>query len=87
MKNCKCCLVCHLTQALVLIGAFNWGLIGLGHFSGNPINIVHFILGFSPLVENVVYVLVGVAAVATAINMCPCQKNCGGDCKIETKKK
>lgn len=86
MKKDSTCLVCHLIQAFVLIGAFNWGLIGLGYFSGQPINIVHFILGAWPAVENVVYILVGLAAIASAINPCSC-KSCDAPAKGGKKKK
>lgn len=43
---------------LVIIGGLNWGLIGLFGF-----NLVEAILGFSPLLERIVYVLVGLAAI------------------------
>ncbi len=46
---------------LVAIGGLNWGLVGLGSLLGGSWNVVHFILGFSSTVENLVYVLVGIA--------------------------
>jgi len=47
---------------LVLIGAINWGLVGLGYWLGGANwNIVHMILGTWPVVENVVYLLVGLS--------------------------
>jgi uncharacterized membrane protein YuzA (DUF378 family) len=48
---------------LVIIGGINWGLIGLGGFLGQELNVVHMILSFSPQLEWLVYVLVGVSAV------------------------
>lgn len=48
---------------LAMIGALNWGLIGLGdlaHFNGN---IVTMIFGSWPILESTVYVLVGASAV------------------------
>ncbi len=59
---------------LVIIGALNWGLVGLGSFFGGNWNIVEWIIGSWPTVENVVYVLVGLAG-AYAILGCRC-KNC-----------
>ncbi len=47
---------------LVLIGALNWGLVGLFGF-----NLVEALLGFSPMLERLVYILVGVAAVVVAV--------------------
>ena len=43
---------------LVIIGAVNWGLIGLFDF-----NLVTMLLGNWPAVERLVYVLVGLAGV------------------------
>ena len=49
---------------LVLIGAINWGLVGLGYWLGGANwNIVSMILGTWPVVENLVYVLVGLSGV------------------------
>ena len=49
---------------LVVVGALNWGLIGLGWLAGGADwNVVHMILGFSMELEAVVYVLVGLAGI------------------------
>ena len=49
----------HLvTYLLVFVGAVNWGLIGLLN-----LNVVNMVLGSWPVVERVVYILVGVSAV------------------------
>ncbi len=48
---------------LAVVGALNWGLIGLGGFAGSDWNVVHMVLGSWPTVEWAVYVLVGVSAV------------------------
>lgn len=47
-----------VTFWLVIIGALNWGLIGLF-----GLNLVNVVLGSWPTVETLVYVLVGVSAV------------------------
>jgi uncharacterized protein len=49
---------------LVIVGALNWGLVGLGGFMGGDWNVVHMILGAWPQVEWVVYVLVGLGAIS-----------------------
>lgn len=46
---------------LVIVGALNWGLVGLGGFMGSDWNVVHIVLGFSTTVEWLVYVLVGLS--------------------------
>lgn len=67
MKGCTVHQVCWL---LVIVGALNWGLVGIAGF-----NLVNYLLGNWPMVERVVYVLVGVAAVAALFkSKCPpCQ--------------
>ncbi|MBW2966283.1 DUF378 domain-containing protein [Candidatus Woesearchaeota archaeon] len=48
---------------LVLVGALNWGLVAVGSFAGMNLNIVNLILGSIPVLENIVYLAVGLAAV------------------------
>lgn len=49
---------------LVFIGALNWGLVGLGGFLGGNWNVVNQLLGAWPQVEWIVYILVGLSALA-----------------------
>ena len=59
MMSCKsCCSVHKVLWALVWIGALNWGLVGAFGF-----NLVNALLGAWPVVERVVYVLVGLSAI------------------------
>ena len=55
-----------VAMVLVVIGALNWGLVGLFHF-----NLVMAIFGSWPIIERLVYVLVGVAAVLM-LAVCRC---------------
>ncbi len=48
---------------LVIVGAINWGLVGLGSFVDANWNVVNLVLGGFPTVEALVYVLVGLAGV------------------------
>ncbi len=43
---------------LVLIGALNWGLVGLANF-----DLVQAIFGAIPLISRIVYILIGAAAI------------------------
>lgn len=70
MKNM--CTVCSITFALVLIGALNWGLVGLGGFLNMNLNVVNLLLGSWPMVEWIVYILVGLSAVMKIFNKCSC---------------
>lgn len=47
----------------MVIGGLNWGLVGLGGLMGGDWNVVKMILGGMPMVESIVYLLVGVATV------------------------
>lgn len=47
---------------LVMVGAVNWGLVGLGMLmGGTDWNVVHMLLGSVPTLEALVYVLVGLS--------------------------
>ncbi|MEK6954108.1 MAG: DUF378 domain-containing protein [Candidatus Micrarchaeota archaeon] len=48
---------------LLIIGGLNWGLSGIGYFVKTNLNVVNLIFGSMPLLENIVYLLVGVAAI------------------------
>ncbi len=53
---------------LVVVGAVNWGLIGLGGFMGSNWNVVNMLLGSWPQVEWVVYILVGLSGLYTLVS-------------------
>ena len=44
--------------ALIIIGAINWGLIGLFNF-----NLVETLFGTDNVITNIVYVLVGISGI------------------------
>lgn len=49
----------HITAfTLMAVGALNWGLVGLFN-----VNLVMMLFGTMPMLEKLVYVLVGVSAV------------------------
>lgn len=54
----SCCTGHKVAWALVLVGALNWGLIGALNF-----NLVNAIFGSWSMVERVVYIVVGLAAI------------------------
>lgn len=47
---------------LVVVGALNWGLYALGNWMTSNWNVVNLLVGRWPTVENIVYALVGLAA-------------------------
>ena len=74
MKKCMCT-TAKLGGLLVFVGGLNWGLVGLGMLMGkmDAWNIVHMLLGSMPMVEAIVYLLVGIAAVMMLFG-CKCAK-------------
>lgn len=72
--------MCLVTMLLVVVGAVNLGLVGLGSLIGQNLNVIHMILGALPMqVEAVVYVLVGLAGlmlgyVTVTMKECGCEK-------------
>ncbi len=48
---------------LTVVGALNWGLVGLGNLISSNLNLVNLLFGQWPVVESVVYLLVGISGV------------------------
>ncbi len=73
IKSCMCG-VSKVAGVLLFIGGLNWGLIGLGKlFGGAGWNLVSMIFGTMPMVEAIVYLLVGISAVVMLFG-CKCKK-------------
>lgn len=80
MDKCKgCCTGGCVAKTLVVIGGLNWGLAGLGMLIGTNLNVVNLIVGRVPVLEAIIYLLVGVATIATLVG-CKCAK-CKMGCK------
>jgi uncharacterized membrane protein YuzA (DUF378 family) len=73
-----CCGVMKTVKWLLVIGGLNWGIVGVGMLMNNDWNVVDMLLGAWPMVEAIVYVLVGVGA-AMKLFGCRCKK-CMGAC-------
>ena len=52
-----------LAILLVVVGALNWGLVGIGGFAGMNLNVVNLIFGSLPTLEWIVYLLVGLSGI------------------------
>ncbi len=59
MMSASMCGIHKAAWVLVIVGALNWGLVGIADF-----NLVNAILGQWETVERIVYVLVGLSAIA-----------------------
>lgn len=70
-------LACWVTSLLLIIGGLNLGLVGVGNFLDKNLNVLNLLLGSIPVLENIVYVLVGLAALAMLVVFFIHSKNCG----------
>ena len=74
--------VCWVMGILLFVGGLNWGLVGLGSFLETNLNLVNLIFGSVPQLEWVIYILVGLAALAYGYFMLTCK-----DCACTMSKK
>ena len=67
------CLVCKIVGAIAIIGAINWGLVGLLN-----INLVEHFLGVGTTITRIIYGLVGASGLMLLLSffvICPaCKK-------------
>ncbi|MCE5294787.1 MAG: DUF378 domain-containing protein [Chlamydiales bacterium] len=78
----RCCVLCKIVGILLIIGALNWGLVGLLDF-----NLVTYLFGVGSVISHVVYIVVGLAGLVGLVGFfrgCRCcDKTCdydeGGD--------
>ncbi len=71
----QACLLCKIVGALAIIGALNWGLVGI-----LGINLVEQIFGVMTLPTRIIYGLVGVSGIMLLISyftICPACKKPG----------
>ena len=59
----------NIAYALVLIGALNWGLVGLFGF-----DLVAAIFGEMSVMSRIVYSLVGISAIVAALTVHHCEQ-------------
>lgn len=69
----QACRLCQVVGAIAIIGALNWGLVGVANF-----NLVDTLLGAGSMAARAVYIVVGlsgVALLASFFTVCPmCKK-------------
>ncbi len=70
----QACVLCKIVGALAIIGALNWGLVGI-----LQVNLVERIFGEATAITRVIYVLVGLSGIALLVSyftVCPaCKKS------------
>jgi len=52
---------------LTVVGALNWGLVGLGYFLNKDLNVVTMVVGSVPQAAAAVYILVGLGGVVVLV--------------------
>ena len=55
---CKMKIIDKIALVLIIIGAINWGLIGIFHF-----NLVSTLFGDMSIISRIVYILVGISGI------------------------
>lgn len=69
----QACVLCKIVGAIAIIGALNWGLVGVANF-----NLVDHIFGPGSTAAHVIYILVGLSGLALLASffvVCPmCKK-------------
>lgn len=71
----KCNVIDWIAIILVIIGALNWGCVGIF-----DLNIVHLIFAKIAIVEKIIYIVVGLAGLWNIYTVSKCCKNhCGGE--------
>ena len=81
MCKSKGCSAWIIAKILLIIGGLNWGLYGVGLFFDSNWNLVYLLLGKLPIIESVVYIIVGLSAIAVIFG-CSCKK-CKSCCQVE----
>ncbi len=78
------CVVAWIAKILLIVGGLNWGLVGVSMLMGSmpQWNLVTMLLGSWPMVEAIVYLLVGVSAVVSIFG-CRCKTCTGGTCGVD----
>lgn len=70
MKN-KCNALDWIAMVLVIIGALNWGLVGIFGF-----DLVAAIFGEMGIVSRIIYILVGISGLYMIYAATKCHKDC-----------
>lgn len=84
MVSMKGCFASKAMWVLLLVGALNWGLVGIGGFFGNDWNLVLLLFGGWAWLENFIYLLVGLSGAMMLMGGCKCVTCKAYCCKKES---
>lgn len=71
MLKRKIYLLQKIVYVLVIVGGINWGLYGISR-----LNLVELFFGTIPMVANIIYVLIGLAALYSLLLLLKPKKTC-----------
>lgn len=74
---CKTCCFCKVLLAVAIIGALNWGLVGVAGF-----NLVDYLFGVGSVASRIIYTLVGISGLGLLLGFF---KHCSKCEKVEDK--
>jgi uncharacterized protein len=74
MSRSKCGVLGWICFVLTIIGALNWGLFGIFSF-----NLVAVLFGQWPIVERIIYILIGISSLI--LIFLACRWCCKGSCE------
>ncbi len=57
-----------ISYYLVIVGGVNYGLVGLGNLMDQDWDLLGLILGYAPVLQDIVYLIIGVAAVVMIVD-------------------
>jgi len=67
----QACIFCKIVGLVAIIGALNWGLVGLFGY-----NLVDAIFGVGSVASRAIYVLVGLSGLALLVSFFTCCPKC-----------
>lgn len=69
----QACMCCKIVGAVAIVGALNWGLVGVANF-----NLVEHLFGVGSVATHIVYTVIGLSGIALLTSffmVCPmCKK-------------
>jgi uncharacterized membrane protein YuzA (DUF378 family) len=55
----QACILCKIAGAIAIIGALNWGLVGIAQ-----VNLIDFLFGAGSATARIIYIFVGLSGIA-----------------------
>jgi uncharacterized membrane protein YuzA (DUF378 family) len=76
----QACMLCKIVGIIVIIGALNWGLVGVANF-----NLVDYLFGVGSVLSHIIYTVVGLSGLALLSSFFITCPGCCGRCDLVDK--